>query len=139
MTSKSVVGIEKRAEIRAKVKELLGLGPSELTTLEVLFSRDQPSSRAMGFINVYFLAGDVTQEHNNRGDDGRLVVRIGYRSSGDVDSELDDLAKLVVQQLGEPVNRLDGVVDEFTETRWEYGAPEGSSVSFLALIYNVQY
>lgn len=137
--SVQIAAIEKRKAIRDKTKELLKAGPERLGSLEVLFSRELPNRDANGFINVYFLAGNVEQSRGNRDDSGQLVVRIGCRTAGDVDSDLDDLAKLVVDQLGAPVDRLAGQVDKFEEVRWEYGAPEQSTVSFLALIYQVEY
>ena len=134
----SVKAIERRAIIRKKVKDLIE-AHEELKNIQVLLSREQPQTGHKKFISVYFLAGDVEETYQHRTDSGKLVVRIGLKSVGDVDAELDEIAIKVVSQLGDAEFLLDNSVDEFSEVRWEYGAPENSSVTFLALIYAVEF
>lgn len=134
----SIQSINRRGEVREKVKALIEAGTG-LEGVPVLFSREQPENNSHKFINVYFLAGDVEQGFQRREDSGKLVVRIGLRTTGDVDASLDAIAVDIVKQLGDGEGRLEDSVDEFSEIRWEYGAPENSTVSFLALIYTVEY
>lgn len=144
--AKSVAALRKRREIRDTVRQRIVDG-TDFSDDQVLGSRDQPLGELKKFVNIFFLGVDRdTQNHSHHGDGGKLVVRIATRNAtarGNadalcVDDELDELAVPIIEAL-EVDDSLGSLVDQFNSSRHEYGEPQGSAFTYLALMYDVEY
>lgn len=120
------------------------LGPL-LPTLQVLRSRDHPGDIRDHLVNLYFLAGDVDQGFGTQEDDARFVVRIatrnGVKRAGaalPVDDELRSVGADLLDVLAADED-LGGIVGKFVLSHWEYGEPKGSTYTYLALIFAVEF
>ncbi|MCV6612017.1 MAG: hypothetical protein OIF55_14670 [Amphritea sp.] len=138
--------LRRQFDIRNKVDQLIkqALG-NTLPGLEVLRSRDHPMDSGDHLVNIFFIEGDVDQDIGRQTDRGRLVVRLASRNgvgrggvASAVDDELTSLGAQMLDVLAEGEN-LGGLVKNFVLNRWEYGEPEGSVYTYLALVFAVDY
>lgn len=136
--------MRQQKQIRAAVSERVSAALSDLAC-PVLRSREQPAAKAREFVNVYFLRGDVDLGRGHLDTSGSFVVRIATRNAASiegkaqpVDDELSDLGAMVLDALQED-ETLGGLVESFVLKKWAYAEPEGSSITFLGLEFNVEY